>query len=47
MMGGKINVQSQFGQGSIFMVQIPQKISIMSSPANDDSSKVQTNYTQI
>ena len=27
MMGGKINVQSQFGKGSIFMVQIPQKIS--------------------
>ena len=27
MMGGKINVQSQFGHGSIFMVQIPQKIS--------------------
>ncbi len=46
MMGGKINVQSQFGQGSIFMVQIPQKISIMSLPTNNDSSKVQTNYTQ-
>lgn len=27
MMNGKINVQSQFGKGSIFMVQIPQKIS--------------------
>ena len=32
MMGGKINVQSQFGQGSIFMVQIPQKISMMANP---------------
>ena len=32
MMGGNINVQSQFGQGSIFMVQIPQKISIISNP---------------
>ena len=32
MMGGKINVQSQFGQGSIFMVQIPQKISMMAKP---------------
>lgn len=32
MMGGKINVQSQFGQGSIFVVQIPQKISQMVNP---------------
>ena len=32
MMGGKINVQSKFGQGSIFMVQIPQKISQMVNP---------------
>ena len=31
MMGGKINVQSQFGIGSMFMVQIPQKISKLSS----------------
>ena len=29
MMGGKINVQSQYGRGSIFMVTIPQKISKM------------------
>lgn len=27
MMNGKINVESQFGKGSIFIVQIPQKIS--------------------
>ena len=32
MMGGKINVQSTFGQGSIFVVQIPQKISQMVNP---------------
>ena len=32
MMGGKINVQSQFGEGSIFVVQLPQKISKMESP---------------
>lgn len=29
MMGGKINVESTYGQGSIFMVTIPQKISKM------------------
>ena len=34
MMGGKINVQSTFGQGSIFVVQIPQKISILANPDN-------------
>ena len=32
MMGGKINVRSQFGQGSLFVVQIPQKISKMADP---------------
>ena len=32
MMGGKINVQSQFGKGSIFMVQIPQKINKLTNP---------------
>ena len=35
MMGGKINVQSQFGHGSIFMVQIPQKISKISAPMTE------------
>ncbi|MDO5568588.1 MAG: ATP-binding protein [bacterium] len=32
MMGGKINVKSQFGSGSIFMITIPQKISKMTKP---------------
>ena len=32
MMGGKINVQSRFGEGSIFVVQIPQKINVMTDP---------------
>jgi CheY-like chemotaxis protein/nitrogen-specific signal transduction histidine kinase len=32
MMGGKINVQSEFGVGSMFIVQIPQKISKMVKP---------------
>ncbi len=34
MMGGKINVQSQYGQGSIFVVQLPQKISSLIKPLN-------------
>ena len=32
MMGGKINVQSQYGEGSIFVAQIPQKISKLNPP---------------
>ena len=31
MMGGKINVESRYGEGSMFMAQIPQKISHMSA----------------
>ena len=34
-MGGNINVQSQFGKGSIFVVQIPQKISKLSKPIEE------------
>ena len=35
MMGGKINVKSQFGQGSIFMIQLSQKISQIQKPATE------------
>ena len=42
MMGGKINVQSQFGQGSIFMVQIPQKISQINNPISESELKNST-----
>ncbi len=35
MMDGKINVQSQFGKGSIFIVHIPQKIGTMIKPLTD------------
>ncbi len=35
MMGGKINVESNFGLGSIFIVQIPQKISLINKPLTD------------
>ena len=34
MMGGKINVESQYGKGSIFVAQIPQKIGKMTKPIN-------------
>ena len=35
MMGGKINVQSQFGKGSIFVVHLPQKISKLTKDISD------------
>ncbi len=42
MMGGHINVQSQFGEGSIFVVQIPQKISKMVNPIQENQNTSQT-----
>lgn len=43
MMGGKINVESQYGKGSLFVVQLPQKINKLSKPEeildiNDETS---------
>ena len=35
MMNGKINVESRFGEGSIFMVNLPQKISKISKPLTE------------
>ncbi|MDD3896215.1 MAG: ATP-binding protein, partial [Bacilli bacterium] len=35
LMGGKINVESKVGKGSIFMVQIPQKISSLAKPLTE------------
>ena len=35
MMGGKINVESNYGKGSIFMVRIPQKIGAITKPLTD------------
>ena len=48
MMGGNINVQSQYGKGSIFVIQIPQKISILTKPYTVEPEKHVTsiNYGQ-
>lgn len=35
MMGGNINVSSQFGKGSIFVAQIPQRISVLQTPITE------------
>ncbi len=35
MMNGKINVQSSYGKGSLFVVQIPQKIDLETRPMTD------------
>lgn len=35
MMGGKINVQSQFGKGTIFVVHLPQKIGKLTKDLSD------------
>ena len=40
MMGGKINVQSQYGKGSIFMIQIHQEISRLEAPTDVSSNEV-------
>ena len=42
MMGGKINVQSQYGKGSIFMVQIYQGISKIEAPMDNIEVKTTT-----
>ena len=36
MMGGKINVQSEFGKGTTFLVILPQKISKMDKPLTNE-----------
>lgn len=36
MMGGKINVQSTFGKGSLFVVNLPQKINLLDNGFEED-----------
>jgi signal transduction histidine kinase len=45
MMGGTINVNSTFGKGSLFVIQIPQKISQMTKP-KEEVSKVKKKYRE-
>ena len=43
IMGGRINVESEFGKGSIFIVTIPQKIKYLSKPSGEDSNIIPDN----
>ncbi len=45
MMGGKINVSSQFGVGSIFVVSLPQKISSINKPVIIKNEKAESNIS--
>ena len=40
MMGGNINVSSQFGKGSIFVAQIPQRIKTLHTPVSQEMPNV-------
>lgn len=40
MMGGKINVQSEYGKGTLFVAQIPQKIEMLSRPFEEEKEVV-------
>ena len=47
MMGGKIDVQSEFGKGTLFVAQIPQKISMMSDPDQTIELTISPNQLKI
>lgn len=42
MMGGTINVQSNYGKGTLFMVQIPQQIHAMSKSIEEEKIDIST-----
>lgn len=46
MMGGKINVESQFGKGTLFVAQIPQKISKLVKPISYDLATEKNAYSK-
>ncbi len=47
MMNGTINIQSEFGKGSLFMVQIPQTISRMHVPKETNNLKTEKEVAAI
>ena len=46
MMGGKINVQSQFGKGTLFVVSLPQKINKLVRPISEKEIDETSSKTQ-
>jgi len=46
LMGGKINVQSSFGKGSLFIVQIPQKIAKIKEDNTVEIKKIERDYNR-
>ncbi len=44
LMNGNINCSSVFGKGSIFVVNLPQKISVMNAPVTIEKKEIEIDY---